>query len=213
MADFKKLSFAVIGGTIVIAGGIIGSSALLSRSSFNLKSTTSSATEKTITVKGVAEKEIASDIGAFSVVVSWDAPDRQTGYAETARWREMLDKKFAEIGIKPEFIETQTLDYNAVFKTVTTKEGNKTNSTQVFSHYCFTYNFRIVSSEVKILESAPGKLYELIAKGMNISVSNVEFFISNPEQYGNGNPLQYSYLENSMDRGAWKARVQRAAKS
>ena len=24
---------------------------------------------------------------------------------------------------------------------------------------------------------------------------------------GNGNPLQYSCLENSMDRGAWKARV------
>ena len=23
---------------------------------------------------------------------------------------------------------------------------------------------------------------------------------------GNGNPLQYSCLENSMDRGAWKAR-------
>ena len=29
---------------------------------------------------------------------------------------------------------------------------------------------------------------------------------------GTGNPLQYSYLENSMDRGAWKARVQGAAK-
>ena len=26
---------------------------------------------------------------------------------------------------------------------------------------------------------------------------------------GNGNPLQYSYLENSMDRGAWWATVRR----
>ena len=24
---------------------------------------------------------------------------------------------------------------------------------------------------------------------------------------GNGNPLQYSYLENSMDRGAWLATI------
>ena len=24
---------------------------------------------------------------------------------------------------------------------------------------------------------------------------------------GHGNPLQYSYLENPMDRGAWQARV------
>ena len=33
-----------------------------------------------------------------------------------------------------------------------------------------------------------------------------------PEE-GNGNPLQYSCLENSMDRGAWQATVHGAAKS
>ena len=30
---------------------------------------------------------------------------------------------------------------------------------------------------------------------------------------GNGNPLQYSCLENSMDRGAWRARVHGVKKS
>ena len=30
---------------------------------------------------------------------------------------------------------------------------------------------------------------------------------------GNGNPLQYSCLENSMGRGAWRATVHRVAKS
>ena len=30
---------------------------------------------------------------------------------------------------------------------------------------------------------------------------------------GNGNPLQYSCLENSMDRGSWQATVHRVAKS
>ena len=30
---------------------------------------------------------------------------------------------------------------------------------------------------------------------------------------GNGNPLQSSYLENPMDRGAWQATVHRVAKS
>ena len=30
---------------------------------------------------------------------------------------------------------------------------------------------------------------------------------------GNGNPLQYSCLENPMDRGAWRARVQGVIKS
>ena len=30
---------------------------------------------------------------------------------------------------------------------------------------------------------------------------------------GNGNPLQYSYLENPMDRGAWQATVRTVTKS
>ena len=30
---------------------------------------------------------------------------------------------------------------------------------------------------------------------------------------GNGNPLQYASLENSMDRGAWRATVHGVAKS
>ena len=30
---------------------------------------------------------------------------------------------------------------------------------------------------------------------------------------GNGNPLQYSYLENSMDRGAWQAVVHEVTKN
>ena len=30
---------------------------------------------------------------------------------------------------------------------------------------------------------------------------------------GHGNPLQYSCLENPMDRGAWRATVHRGAKS
>ena len=30
---------------------------------------------------------------------------------------------------------------------------------------------------------------------------------------GNGNPLQYSYLENSMDRGEWQVKVHGVAKS
>ena len=29
---------------------------------------------------------------------------------------------------------------------------------------------------------------------------------------GNGNPLQYSCLENPMDKGAWRATVQRVTK-
>ena len=30
---------------------------------------------------------------------------------------------------------------------------------------------------------------------------------------GHGNPLQYSFLENPMDRGAWSAKVHKVAQS
>ena len=37
--------------------------------------------------------------------------------------------------------------------------------------------------------------------------------LGRPPGEGNGNPLQYFYLENSMDRGAWRATVHGVAKS
>ena len=37
--------------------------------------------------------------------------------------------------------------------------------------------------------------------------------LGRPPGEGNGNPLQYSYLENPMDRGAWRAAVHGVTKS
>ena len=37
--------------------------------------------------------------------------------------------------------------------------------------------------------------------------------LGRPHGEGNGNPLQYSYLENPMDRGAWQATVHGVSKS
>ena len=51
-----------------------------------------------------------------------------------------------------------------------------------------------------------------------VSACNAEDTGSIPESgrspgVGNGNPLQYSCLRNSMDRGAWKTAVQRITNS
>ena len=37
--------------------------------------------------------------------------------------------------------------------------------------------------------------------------------LGRPPEEGNGNPLQYSCLENSTDRGAWRATVQGVSRS
>ena len=67
--NFKKLSLISLGGAVIITGGIIGASAMLRRPSLNINSTKTSKYEsvKTVTVKGVAEKEVIADQGAFSV--------------------------------------------------------------------------------------------------------------------------------------------------
>ena len=43
-------------------------------------------------------------------------------------------------------------------------------------------------------------------------ISSIPGLGRSPEE-GNGNPFQYSCLENPMDRGAWQATVQGIAKS
>ena len=40
-----------------------------------------------------------------------------------------------------------------------------------------------------------------------------QFYVSLAPGGGNGNPLQYSCLENSVDKGAWQAMVHGVAKS
>jgi len=57
-----------------------------------------------------------------------------------------------------------------------------------------------------------------VVKNLSASVGKAKDAGSIPELgrspgVGNGNPLQYSDLENSMDRGVWLATVQGVAKS
>ena len=48
---------------------------------------------------------------------------------------------------------------------------------------------------------------------LNLAVSIFNFWVRAASGEGNGNPLQYSCLENPMDGGAWKAAVHGVAKS
>ena len=66
--------------------------------------------------------------------------------------------------------------------------------------YCCSKNYCPVGSEVKASACNAGGLGLIPGSGR-------------PLGEGNGNPLQYSYLENPMDGGAWWATVHRVAKS
>ena len=53
----------------------------------------------------------------------------------------------------------------------------------------------------------------LIANAGDVKRCGFEPWVGKIPGEGNGNPLQYSCLENPMDRGAWRAAVDRVTKS
>ena len=58
----------------------------------------------------------------------------------------------------------------------------------------------------------------LVVKNLFVNAGDIRNTDLNPESGrcpggGHGNPLQYSFLENPMDRGAWQATVHRVSKS
>lgn len=197
MSKNVKVSLIVLLGLIIITAGILGAAALLSRLSIKSSNSYSGlippvlnvkkghVRESAITVKGVAEKNVVSDIGAFSCTISCNAPDIKSGYEEINRLNAILLKKFAELGIKAEWVENDSVDYNRVTERITYKD-EKTGQTRIedkFKCYTFTRSCRVRTNEVKVLEGASVKLYELTKDGIAISVTSVEYFISNPEQY------------------------------
>ena len=58
-----------------------------------------------------------------------------------------------------------------------------------------------------------------LAQWLRICLSTQEVWFQSlgwedrPSPEGNGNPLQYSFLENPMQRGAWRATAQEVPKS
>ena len=58
----------------------------------------------------------------------------------------------------------------------------------------------------------------LVVKNLPAREGNIRDTVSIPGSErspggGNGNPFQYSYLENALDRGAWQSTDYRVAKS
>ena len=93
---------------------------------------------------------------------------------------------------------------------------------------CFTYDNIHVSmlfSQIIPLLPSPTESNSLFFTSVSLLLSRIQghhYHLSKFHIYaliycigreGNGNPFQYSCLENTMDRGAWLATVHRVAKS
>lgn len=170
------LTFA---GIIAIAAGMICSAFLLSKFMLSIERKT----EKSIVVKGVAEKNIISDIAAFRCSISTTNTETAPGYIDLNKKAEVLRKHLKSLGFNENNFEDVNISQDNVFRTETIRENNKNITKQVFSHYSFTYSMRVRTKDVRLVEKNVLKIFALATKGYDVNVSSPEYYISNPEQY------------------------------
>ena len=176
----KKSTVAII--SIAIAAvtiGMIFSAFMLSRFMLKIQRTT----EKSITVKGVAEKQVKSDLAAFTCYIKVKSKTQAEGHGALEKASKVLCTKLDSLGFTADMREDENINCTDIYRTITTKERNKETSESIFSHYLLTYSVRIRTDKVDVVSKNILKLYELTARKLDVSVSTPQYFISNPEQY------------------------------
>ena len=165
---------------IAITAGIVVSSFMLSR--FMLKIQHS--TEKKITVKGVAEKLVTSDVAAFSCSVEAKGKDRANGFKALEKNKKLFLAKLDSLGFTAAMRSDESISCEARYNTIRTKDAQgRENSTTQFSHYELSYSVRVCTSNVQLVARNVLKIHELNAQGLEVNVESPRFYITNPEQF------------------------------
>ena len=176
----KKSTVAIVAISIAaITIGMICSAFMLSRFMLKIQRTT----EKSITVKGVAEKQVKSDVAAFNCSVRVKGKNKSEGYASLEKAIKILCAKLDNLGFTADMREDENISCVEIYRTLTTKERGKETSENIFDHYSLTYSVRIRTDKVDVVAKNILKIYELTARKMDVCVGTPQYFISNPEQY------------------------------
>ena len=164
---------------ISIIVGMTISSYMMSRFMLKIQKTT----EKSITVKGVAEKEIVSDLATFVCSVSVKSKDKTDCYNQLTNAANILNKKLELTGFPESVRFDKSIVCHERFENTRTTINGKTVEKDVFAYYEMIYSLTVRTKDVAELGNNVLKLHSLAQNGVNISVSAPEYFISNPEQY------------------------------
>ena len=165
---------------IAITAGIVLSSFMLSRFMLKIQHTT----EKNITVKGVAEKIVTSDVAAFRCTITVRGNTREAGYSELARAQKVLCSKLDSLGFTAAMREDETISCDPQFRTITTKDtSGREVSKNLFDHYKLSYSVRVRTDKVQIVAANVLKIHDLSYLKWDVSVEKPQYFINNPEQY------------------------------
>ena len=99
----------------------------------------------------------------------------------------------------PLLVTPALASYDSIQRPWSTDQTNISGSHKLDWKVLLTYRASLGGSDSKASASSAGDLGSIPGSGR-------------PPEEGNGNPLQYSYLENTTDRGAWWATVHGATK-
>ncbi|MBR2357715.1 MAG: SIMPL domain-containing protein [Lentisphaeria bacterium] len=176
----KRSTVAIISISIAaLTIGMVLSAFMLSRFMLKIQRTT----EKSITVKGVAEKTVKSDIAAFNCSISVKNKNKAEGYAALNKASQILCAKLDSLGFTADVREDESIYCADIYRTITTKERGKEIKENIFDHYYLTYSVRVRTNKVDVVAKNILKIHELAMRKLDVSITAPQYFISNPEQY------------------------------
>ncbi len=158
-------------GSVFLAVAMVASAWLLSRFMVKIQR------ETTISAKGYAEKTVTADLGSFSAGLTVQAHDLADGYKTISAQCATVTKMLNDFGFKPDDVTVGGVEFNRVYRYVNGQETNE------FLYFNLSQNIRICTGDVKRISDNYSKLNTLLADGVQVNVTEPEYFISNPEAY------------------------------
>ena len=152
---------------LLLAVGLVCSSAVLSK--FFVKITH----EKTIDVKGYAERDVVSDVGKFTCTYSATDPSLEAAYERLGKAR---DAVLAHLRAKG-FADAD-LDVRTICTTTLNKRDEKGNLLNLVEYFSLSQTILVTSKNVELIDEAARSVTDLIKEGFMLSATQPDFHVS-----------------------------------
>ena len=153
---------------LVLAVAMVVSSALLSKFFLRIRH------EKTIAVKGYAERDVVSDVGKFRCTFRARGSTLKDAYAALQGSRELIVKHLKAKGFADTDIAWETVDITKIPKR--DEQGKEMNQIEFFD---LSQSMTVESTNVAAVKATSLSIAELIQAGTDLTISAPEFYVTN----------------------------------
>lgn len=174
-------TLTILGCGMVLAVGMVVSSFALSRFMIRIRQQQ----ENTISVKGLAERKLLADIGAFECTVGASGETQKEAFEKLNRSYSLLRFALKNAGFKDGELEESAPNCVRVTKSVRVRDlaTNRETASEEFSHYRYTRTVRVISPQVDLVHGQSMELPGLVMSGIEIEVGQPAFYVSDLEKY------------------------------